>query len=1639
VKTIGSSAFAYCAKLYDIYIYSKTCSIYESSITINATIHGYADSTAETFADKYGYDFEPIVDNPCDVHTYTDTCDTICDVCGAKREITHSYGEWTVTKEPTCTSTGAKQRICSVCSNVEKETIPTIPHIYGEWTVTKEPTCTSTGAKQRICSVCSNVEKETIPTIPHSYGEWTIIKEPTCTSTGAKQRICSAGGCVEKATIEIVPHTDANDDGICEVCKTQFEIKYPMHGVCGPDLTWTLDDDGVLTIEGTGSMYNFNSGDYITVYPGTEETTHEENSDWHIPEWETSTPGTEITVRPTAKPEHTSTYPTTNHPVVTHPWDDDYNYTTYVYNSVDETPIKEETCSVQTEESTTAPEIVPQAEAPEVTTRYYETSTQKYYPPTTIVDWYYSESTTVDWNYPETTHPGNVKDDYITVYRWNKHIDKIKKVVIGEGVTSIGDYAFSNCTQLSEVEMADSITSIGYYAFNNCSALEEIEIPENVYTIENYAFYNCSALETIEFNANNCNNIYYNAFYNTSVKILNVGVNVNQLPDLYDLETVTFADGATIVPYGAFSGCTKLTTVNLPDSITVIGGEAFYNCWSLSNISLPESLTNIGYSAFHNCEAISEITIGENVEYINNYAFSKCFALSTVNFNAKSCDIYYDAFYNTDVRTLNIGAEVNYIPKLYTVETVTFADGATVVPSSAFLNCAKLTTVNLPDSMKFIKYEAFYNCDSLADIDIPESVTYIGSYAFEGCDALTEITIPENLTELYWSAFHYCSNLSTLNFNAKNLQVESDAFYGCPITTLNVGAGVKYLPNIRSLKSVTFADGATVVPEYAFSNCIELESVTLPDSIETIGYCAFNYCTKLENIVLPKNLKTIAERSFYTCYNLKTADLPDSIERIERCAFDNCTSLQYIDIPDTVEYIGPFAFYGCTAIKTLTIPENVTEIGQAAFGCCYALESVEYNAIDCSIIETEYDSILYDAFYLSDNISSVKFGSKVTVIPAALMRDKTKLTSAEIPSSVKEIKYNAFRGTSLSEIKLPDSIEIIGIGAFAEIKTVTSLTIPESVCVIGCYAFAQMPLLERVNFNAVNAQIEEDFYAGYSVFANSGIETEGIIFTFGESVEVVPDGILTTGGSYGVGEKYEANVQTVIIGDNVKTIGNFAFENCSSIANITFGNSVETIGARAFEGCYKIKNIALPDSLRIIGENAFRECTGLAEITIPENIESISITAFLGCTSVETINYNAINANISYSYYLNVFSICTGVKTVNIGDCVEVIPAYTFTGCENLKKIYIPDIVISIDPLAFDGCGKAAIVCKNGSYANVFAVQNNIKYILEDNAKGTAFEIRNDMLLGYNGTAQNVVLPSKIDAIGIDAFKGNEVVKSIELPYSVTTIYPSAFANCPNLESVIIPFTVTDIADSAFEGTDAIIYCYYNSYAYNYAVKNGIDYELITVTLSSDSVNMMAGESIVINAVPSVNVASGIPLVWKSADSSVAGVDSTGKIVGKSVGETTIGIYSFDGALLDECSVTVSALADAFENVELKFEPVSTDTVKYGDKIILHINVANLPEGANIKWTSSNEAILRTSNANATCGTHEGCVTVTAESVGNGSAEITATIVDENGEPILRDGEEIKVSYAMNSKVNFWQKLISFFKNLFRINRIIPE
>ena len=215
----------------------------------------------------------------------------------------------------------------------------------------------------------------------------------------------------------------------------------------------------------------------------------------------------------------------------------------------------------------------------------------------------------------------------------------IKKIEIGNGVTSIGDKAFQSCASLSSVIIPDGVTSIGNNAFNGCYALSSVIIPDGVTSIGNNAFNGCYALSSVIIpdSVTNIGQAAFNGCY--ALSSITIPDSVRSIGDkafqsCYSLSSITIPNSVTTIKGGAFSGCASLSSVIIPNSVTSIGDNAFNGCYSLSSITIPNSVTNIGQAAFNGCYALSSITIPNSVTSIGQAAFSGCAYMSFIKFES---------------------------------------------------------------------------------------------------------------------------------------------------------------------------------------------------------------------------------------------------------------------------------------------------------------------------------------------------------------------------------------------------------------------------------------------------------------------------------------------------------------------------------------------------------------------------------------------------------------------------------------------------------------------------------------------------------------------------------------------------------------------------------------------------------------------------------------------------------------------------------------------------------------------------------------------------------------------------------------------------------------------------------------------
>ena len=500
-------------------------------------------------------------------------------------------------------------------------------------------------------------------------------------------------------------------------------------------------------------------------------------------------------------------------------------------------------------------------------------------------------------------------------------------------------------------------------------------------------------------------------------------------------------------------------------------------------------------------------------------------------------------------------------------------------------------------------------------------------------------------------------------------------------------------------------------------------------------------------------------------------------------------------------------------LTTATIPETVT-----------------YNGTTYSVT-----SIGYTAFEYCSSLTSITLPNSVTSIGDGAFACCSSLTSITIPNSVTSIGDWVFKDcTSLTSIILPNSVISIGGWVFQRCYSLTSITIPNSVTSIGDGALENCSSLTSIVVESGNTVYDS------RENCNAIIETA--------------TNTLIAGG------------QSTIIPNSVTSIGDYAFEGCSSLTSITIPNSVTSIGSNAFYDVLNIMysgtatgspwgarsvngyvdgyfvyaddtkthllacsaaatgEITLPNSVTSIGDEAFRNCSGLTEFTIPENITYLGDQVFEGCSGITSITWNAKSCqdrwkDLYYYSQLPFYDIYSQISSFTFGETVDSIPSYLCYEMSNLSSITIPENVKHIGSGVFSNCtGLTSVVwnainCSNdvgdGS-GRVWHIFKNSNAHITSFTIGEKVEVIPGTLCYGLSELTSITIPNSVKTIGRHAFRDCSGLTAIGIPENVTSIEYSTFSGCTALASVIIPSSVTMIDEYAFGECLKLrdVYCY---------------------------------------------------------------------------------------------------------------------------------------------------------------------------------------------------------------------------------------
>ena len=940
--------------------------------------------------------------------------------------------------------------------------------------------------------------------------------------------------------------------------------------------------------------------------------------------------------------------------------------------------------------------------------------------------------------------------DYFIVSPWDDYADSIFNVVIGDKVTTIGDYAFSNCASFTGIVIPDSVTYIGDSAFYYCTALTDVVIGDGVTFISQNAFDSCTALTD-----------------------------------------VVIGDSVTAIDRYAFSNCSAITSITIPDSVTIVGEGVFYLCSSLTDVVIGSGLTTIGVSMFTECTALKSITIPNTVTTISMYAFADCSALTNITIPNSVTFIGEYAFQFCDALT-----------------DIVIPDSVTAISEYTFYCCSALTNIVIPDSVTSIGGYAFFFCDALTSITIPESVTSIGEYAFYLCDALAEVHFTG--TKEQWAEIEIGDkNTRLMNANITYGQSDEDDEADQELLKQAEESGLlTYFDTVAMRGNTTRLDVAKLIaaaldlqlnPNAAlpFTDCDDLSQLEKQVLAAVVEYGAmrgtgqgtFNpngTATRAEMAVVIYNTFTklhtdnlsdyaddglfsdVTGNKWYASYvnYLASLDLiPVSEEGTFRptdiITFREMLSwmLRALDvcskIPDTIS-----GTYGTNYTWTLTGDGTLTISGEGIMNYASSPEDLPWH---------NYRSM----------ITKVVIEDGAKEITNYVFYGCSLLTDVSFPESVTHLGGNAFAYcTSLEDITLPGKLRQISVQAFNGCTALKHVTIPASVTLIYDSAFSGCSALETVTYiggplmwKQINIYYGNEFLLDAKISFASTDPTEGtcgsnMTWTYADgTLTISGEGQMLTQNTLTPWYLYRPEITTLIVNEGVTEISSYAFYNCTALTNVSLPESLTAISGHAFENCTSLENIVLPSQVTVLSYWVFHGCTALKQVTIPASVVRIEEGAFSDCTALETITF--LGGPIAWA-------------NMDIREDNEPL--------QNASISYAGTDV-------FEGsCGETV----------TWRLENGVLTISGEGEMLGYSDSNSFPWAAYRDLITTVIVNEGITEISTSAFVNCTALTQVSLPASLTSTNGHCFNGCTSLESIVLPANLTSISSWMFKGCTAL-------------------------------------------------------------------------------------------------------------------------------------------------------------------------------------------------------------------------------------------
>ncbi len=452
-----------------------------------------------------------------------------------------------------------------------------------------------------------------------------------------------------------------------------------------------------------------------------------------------------------------------------------------------------------------------------------------------------------------------------------------------------------------------------------------------------------------------------------------------------------------------------------------------------------------------------------------------------------------------------------------------------------------------------------------------------------------------------------------------------------------------------------------------------------------------------------------------------------------------------VRIPDDVVEIAEGVFRDRKSIRRLVLPESLETIGAGAFAGCIHLEKIEVEK-SCALEDVGENAFAGTPWLLSQGESPTLNG----VLLERPMLDQGELVLSE---TIRVIPKGLFRGwEALSSLRLPEGLEKIGAGAFAD-------------CVH----------LEEISGECLLQDVGKDAFAGTPWLRRQGDYP-------------MLNGVLVDRPSWLSGE--------VVLPKGIRVVPEETFRGCAALTAVHLPEGLEIVWDRAFQDCTALEKIHLPQSLRDVGEGIVQGCSALQEISFPDGLQSSGSGTFENCTSLT----RAVFAQGFSSTGEREFRNCTALEEAVVPEEIDVLEAEVFQGCTKLKRVVLPSSLRRIEKSAFEGCTALQEIAlpegiqEIGEYA--FYQCNSLREI----------RIPADTALGvgaFMGSGLEKAVLHDISYVPASCFKNCVSLKQVEVRGDLEMVGEGAFYQCHQLQAIALP-NVRHILDSAFEGCTSL-------------------------------------------------------------------------------------------------------------------------------------------------------------------------------------------------------------------------------------------